>query len=415
MKVQGINNTVSFKANKMPLNEAKYLNSRLLQAQTADIFCHTSTDEDAFSSAVMMYEYLADMGKTPRILCSDKKENLGFDKKQFNIITYENFPDDTKKADIALCLDFSQKERIRGKALDYLEEFSDDDILCMDHHYTETPVTDNCVIIEEPHKNAPDIKTAKNMYIDSSAKSATSVIFRFFEALGIKMSKRQQLAAYCGMMDDMNKNGYVKINNGGVVSTNKKLDEDKNAKEVYDNLDQSLSEEEKRDVICHLDVFANLSEEEKNFRKRLYGRIQLNDNSKMAYVVIAPDDCEWINLGGDNNITSKILRDFRVRVLEHKNPDEFLDEDEIERLDKVQMAAVFYPDYKTGRYRISVHSNKDYAGQMIEYNRDNYCKNLTAGGHKNRAGGSMAGLDEEKCRMWVDNFVNSSEKIAYRV
>ena len=229
------------------------------------------------------------------------------------------------------------------------------------------------------------------------------------------MSKRQQLAAYCGMMDDMNKKGYVKINNGGGVNVNKKLEEDKNAKEVYDNLDQSLSEEEKRDAICHLDVFANLSEEEKNFRKRLYDRIQLNDNSKMAYVVIAPDDCEWINLGGDNNITSKILRDFRVRVLEHKNPDEFLDEDEIERLDKVQMAAVFYPDYKTGRYRISVHSNKDYAGQLIEYNRDNYCKNLTAGGHKNRAGGSMAGLDEEKCRMWVDNFVNSSEKIAYRV
>ena len=412
MKIGYINN-VSFKANKMPLNEAQYLNNRLLGAKSIDIFCHVSTDEDGFSSAKIMYDYLTSKGKNPRILCSDKKENLGFDKNRYNIVTYENFPENINKADIALCLDFSQKERIRGGAIEYLEGFDDDDILCMDHHHSKYPITNNFILLEKPLEGAPDIKNPKNIYIDSSAKSATSVLVRFFQSIGEKMTKSQKISAYCGMIDDMQKSGFVFLDSSNKVKVNKKLEEDKNAKEIYDYLDFELTGEEKENVIKHLDVFSSLTQDEIKFRKNLYNRIQLNGNSKMAYVVINPDDEEWYRLGGDTNTTSEILRDFRTRTLAHKKADEFLDEDKIERLKDVEMTAVFYPDYKTKRYRISIHSNKDYAEKMIEYNRNHYCKNLTAGGHKNRAGGSTAGLDKKKCGNWTDNFIRASEKISY--
>ena len=413
MKPDFLISDLSFKANKMSLNQAEHIQNSLIKSDSVDIFCHVSTDEDAFNSAKIMYEYLENNGVRPRIICSGARKNYGYDEKKYRIIQSEDINSGTEKSETALCVDFSTQDRINGKALKYLTEYGEDKIIGFDHHHPKKPVTNDFIFLEKSYDTAPVLEQPKNFYIDSSAKSAASIIIRFFQALGIEMSKTQLKSAYAGMLDDMSKYDFIKFSKAeGAVPTGK-LKKDKNASEVFNFVDSKLDNADKQEVISHLDILSNLNLEESAFQKKLYDKIQLTDNGRAAYVIIPPDDEEWINIGGDNSVTSKILRDFRIRTLKHEKQDEFLDKDKLEKIKNVEAVMVFYPDYKSKRYRISMHSNKDYAEKIIEYNRNNLNKNLIAGGHPNRSGGSMAGLNKNECSLWVKNFLCAAENIEY--
>ena len=412
-KVEANFNNTCFCANKIPRKEALFLNSRLLNSESVDIFCHTSTDEDSFNSAKIMDEYLKENGVKTRIITSGGKKNYGYNTKKYNIIQSDNFPKKIDKAQTALCLDFSSIERVPSGAFDYLGSFDKKDIVCIDHHHPKKPFIDEYVLLEKQYKGTPKINKVKNAYIDSSAKSATSVLTRFFEALGVNMSKKQIKSAFCGTVDDMNKSGYLRLDGNGGIKKTEKFENDKNAKEVFEFLENSLTNQEKTKIINHVDILTNLNKEEQAFRKGLYDKIQLTKNGKMAYIVIEADNKEWEALGGDNKTTSNILRDFRTRILEHKAPDDFISEQDVEKFKDVDITAAFYPDYQAGKYKISVHSNKDYVEKLYAYNREHYNKNLTAGGHPNRGGGNMKGFDKKENAAWVSDFIKSAERMSY--
>lgn len=404
---------ISFRANKMPKKEAEYLNSKLLSAKSVDIFCHSSTDEDCFNSAKIMYEYLNKNGVRPRIISSNGKDNYGYNPAKYNIIQADNMPKDIKKSDVALCVDFSAPERIPKGAVLYLRSFDKEDILSIDHHHTQTPITEDYVLYEKSYDDAPKLKEPKNIYIDSTSKSACAIVTRFFEALKIKMTKSQKEAGYCGMIDDMDKFGYIKLGGTKKLNKTKRFEADKNTQEVFNSIERSIPKEKREEIIKHVDSLSSLNKKEQAFRKNLYKNMQITKNGKFAYVIIDADNKEWEEIGGDNSITSTILRDFRTRTLKHKEPDEFLTQDDIEKLKDVEAAAVFYPARKTGTYRVSMHSNKSYVEKIFNYVRTYYNNNLIAGGHSNRGGGGMNGFDKKENGVWINDIIQAAENIRY--
>ncbi len=411
MKVTKINSILSFKANKMPKSQAEYFNKKLLSSDSVDIFCHVATDEDAFNSAKIMYDYLRDNGIKPRIICNNADENYGYDNKTYDIIDINKNKTELQRAKTALCLDFSDPIRIRGKAFEYLSSFPKSNVFCIDHHETANPITDSNIIKTEEIV-APKIKQIKNGYLDTTAKSAASILVRFFEALNISMSDNQKESAFCAMADDMNKEKLINISNGQILKSDE-FEDNINAKEVFENIENSISDKKKTEILSHLDVLSRLNSKEKAFRMSLYKNIKITPNKKFAYVIIPPDDKNWKKIGGDTPTASKILRDFRTRILEHKQTDEFIDKDLLSKIQEIQAIAVFYPDTKAGRYRVSMHSNKDYAFRIIDLIREQYYSPLKAGGHPNRAGGSTQTLDKNKCAKWANNFICAGQNLHY--
>ncbi len=411
MKINKINSILSFKANKMPKCQAEYFNNKLLFSDTVDIFCHVATDEDAFNSAKIMYDYLNSNGIKPRIICSNASENYGYNNKKYDIIDINKNKTDLQRADTALCLDFSDSIRIRGKALEYLKSFPQSEVICIDHHETANPII-NSNIISTSEVNEPHIEEVKNGYLDTTAKSAASILVRFFEALKIPMTENQKASAYCAMADDMNKEKLIDISNGQIIKSSK-YEDDTNAKDIFEYIENSISQDKKTEILSHLDILSRLKPKEKAFRMSLYKNIKITPNKKFAYVIIQPDDRNWKRIGGDTPTASKILRDFRTRILEHKQTDEFIDNDLLKRIQDVQAIAVFYPDTKSGRYRVSMHSNKDYAFRIIDLIKEEYYSPLKAGGHPNRAGGSTQTLDKNKCAKWANNFICAGQNLKY--
>ncbi len=402
MEIRLLQSKINFKASKMQKKEAEYINRNLLSGKSVDIFCHVATDEDSFNSARIMYDYLVNQGKDVRIICNNAQDNYGFNTKKYNAVEYS---DDLKKADKALCLDFSEPVRLRSNTLKYLKSYKPNDIFCIDHHDSAELITDSII-----NENSEEIAVPKNGYIDVNAKSTASVLTRFFEALNIKMTDNQKAAAYCGMTDDMLKSGFLELSDSKLQKT-ENFYNNKKVKEVYEKIESNLNEDKQKEIIQHLDILSKLNPQEENFRKNLFKKIRFTNNNEFAYVVIPPDDKDWKNIGGDNFITSNILRDFRIRIMKNDSEDNFIDKDLSKKLSRIKSIAVFYPDYKRERYRISIHSKEDYAFRLIEYNKQNYNPELIAGGHKNRSGGSMPGLDKKQCNLWVENFVKSAENI----
>jgi len=269
--------------------------------------------------------------------------------------------------------------------------------------------------IVEQYKSVADIPMdePKNYYVDTTAKSCSAVLYRFFKAINQPISKEQLRSVFCGMSDDMNKNRIVKFLNDSKLKYTPKIQSDDNTREVYDEVSSKLDESEKKEIISHLDVMSKLSEKEKSFYKRLFRDIKLSDNKKFAYVEIAPDDPQWLELGDENKTTSSMLREFRVNVLENDPEDSEIGKDLHEKLKDVQAVAAFYSNTKENIYKISIHTNNDYAKKYNDYIRENLCSNLTAGGHANRGGGRIFSLDNEKCHEWANYFKTASENIEY--
>ncbi len=403
----------SFKANPMPKIEAEYLNNKMLAADSVDIFCHKSADEDAFNSQKVLYEYLKKMGKHPRIITTDEKYNYGYDRDRYNIITVPEVTSDTEKADLAVCVDFSKKERLNPNVVEYLEKYDNDSIIGFDHHNENIYISPSTMKITEQYKSVSDIpiEAPKNYYIDSTAKSCTSILYRFLTSIGEPISDDQTKSLYCGMVDDMNKSGLVKFIENLKAKLTPKIDGEDNAKEVYHAIASKVSASDKEDIVAHLDIISTLDDKEKDFQKRLFKEIKFSSNGKLAYVEIPQGDKQWNDLGEDNRRTSIILRDFRTRILDNKISDSNISKTLHEKLKDVQAIAVFYSKPECDSYRMSMHSKNNYAKKYCDYVRDNLYSELIAGGHSNRCGGGTTSADPKVCHSWVEYFIQAGEDV----
>lgn len=260
---------INFTANKMSKKQAEYFKKTLLQSQGVDILCHTSTDRDSANSAVVMYDYLKARGVNSRIILSQNLKSLGLENKDYNIIQAKNVKENDKLAPTVLCVDFSSKNRIAPNILNKLKDSKN--VLCIDHH-TGFDISDEDFIYLSTAMSDDEIpKNSASFYIDSSAKSATSIIYRFFEAENENIDNKTAYNLFTGMCDDLVKKGYVIINGSkGTITPTKKLLENKNALEVYTKLKSMLKDEQIQDITKKIDILSSLTPDEKKFNDSLH-------------------------------------------------------------------------------------------------------------------------------------------------
>ena len=386
--------SLNFSANKISKRQAQYFKDRLVSAKDIDIVCHESTDRDSLSSAVAMQRYLDNLGINSKIIISNKPSKIGIKNPDFRYITFSEIKPEDKPVDTALCVDFSAKERLSPNVLKYIQKSKN--LLCIDHHVGTNLFSTDYVILKKPVENADRaIETSAPCYVDSSAKSATSVIYRMFEALNEPIDSEQAYSLMFGLVDDGAKKGYVICDGkSGTIIPTKKLIEDKNAYDVFLNLEKKLNEEQIKKISQAIDIMSNLNKDEEDFKNSLYDRVKFSSNGKLAYVEIPPDDIKWHNLGGDNERTSTILNRFRQDMLRNN--------------ENLEVAIVFYE--AEDKYRISAHSKNptllDFYNYVEKTKIPEFTKN--AGGHKDRGGGKIYTTDPEICHKWVEDIISCS-------
>lgn len=386
----------NFTANVMPKNCAEYIDNKLKSAKTVDIFCHNSSDEDTFNSAKAMYSYLKNQGITPRIIASGGKENYQYDVKKFDIIQANEISDNTKKADMALCVDFSSPTRVQSNVLKYLNGYGSN-IVGFDHHNDPDVVVKDYNKITQSYaktQTMPQIE-AKDYYIDASAKSNCAIVSRFFDAVGHKTTKEEACSLFAGMFDDTSKDGITKVGTFGQIKVSQKANDNGNTKEVMKNVMKNVNVLDKLSVLKHFFDKTKLTDKEIAFSKTLNDKTQFSNNGKFAYIEIAPNDEEWKNLGKDTVRSTKVLQQFRKDTLKNDN---------------VDAVAVFYPT-NGGIYKMSILTKNDYAKQIIDNIKANTCPDLVAGGHENRSGGTIDTQDAQKCHEWVKLFKQSADEV----
>jgi len=379
----------------MPKNCAEYIDNKLKSAKSVDIFCHTSSDEDTFNSAKAMYSYLKGQGISPRLVVSGGKENYQYDVNKYNIIQANDISEDTKKADMALCVDFSSPVRVGSNVLKFINSYGSN-IVGFDHHNDpDIVVKDYNKITQSYAKNAMPALEAKNYYIDSSAKSNSALISRFFDAIGHRATHEEARSLFAGMLDDTSKDGITKVNKLGKVKVSAKVDDNGNTKEVMKNVLGRMRVFDKLAVLKHFADKIKLTDKEIAFSKTLKDKTQYSNNGKFAYIEISPNDKEWEDLGRDTVRSTKVLQRFR--------------KDSLEKGD-VDAVAVFYPT-NGNIYKMSIQTKADYAKQIIDNIKAKTCPDLRAGGHENRSGGTLKSLDAQKTHEWVELFKNSADEV----
>lgn len=403
MKIAPIKNTnnTNFKANKMSKTQAQYFKDRIKNAQKIDIVCHESTDRDALNSAIAIQRYAQSLKVPSRIIISQNLQKIGIKQPNFKYIQAEDKEKYEKPVDTTICVDFSAKERVSPEVLSHIEDSNT--ILCIDHHRGTNLFTEDYAVLKQPIENPENIiQTAVPCYVDSSAKSATSIIYRMFEALDEPISNEQAYSLMFGFVDDAAKRGLVTCDGKkGLVEPTQKLVEDKNALDVFLNLEEKLTDEQIGKIASAVDIMSNLTPLEKEFKNSLHDKIKLSDNGKIAYVEIPPKDKEWQRLGADNSRTSTILNRFRQNVLQNRFKDE--------KLNNVELVMVFYE--AEGKYRLSAHSKNSTFLDFCDYVEQTRIPNFTqnAGGHKDRGGGKIFTTDPKECHKWVNTIISCSD------
>ena len=214
----------------------------------------------------------------------------------------------------------------------------------------------------------------------------------------ITMDSEPNLAydLFLGLADDMKKTGMIEYDGKkGVIIPKEELLKHKNVSEVFFNLRNKLSDEQVAKIAKSIDVMANLTPEQEEFAKSLNDKLQYSKNGKIAYVELSPDDEQWRKLGGDNNITSAILNNFRRKTLKNDK--------------NLEVVMTFYE--ANGNYRFSAHAKKPVLYDFFKYIEKNAIKDFTknAGGHPDRAGGSIGSLDNFECHKWVNNIISCDD------
>lgn len=368
------NMETSFKAKSMPTKQALHLKKQLKNACLVDIICHSSTDEDAIASAKAMEWYIKKLKVPCRVIQDRAEDTFEYNKIATNDLSQNNYLDSSLGGDTILCIDFSSYSRINPNLHETIKTIPQ--LICLDHH------TQGDLNSQNP-----------NIYIDTTAKSCAGVIMRFFESLNINPPNIIKKHLFCGMTDDLRKNGYIKYNESTTPIPTKLIENDTNTQSLYNRLRNELSQDDKDTVIKHLNKLASLTQEEKAFKDSLPSRAKYIANGKFAYIEIPVNDKEWQALGGDNSTTSAIIGDFRKTTLE-ENP----------TLDSV---AVFYPNHNG--YRISIHSQNNNVLNLFNYIKSTTIPDFIGGGHEERGGGTNLNFNPEKCRNWVDNILIATE------
>ncbi len=380
------NSNINFKAYKMSKKQARHIDNMLRKSSKIDIICHESTDRDSANSALAMADYLEQQGKNARIILSQDLKSLTLRTQNKNIIQAKNLKDD-ETPETVVCVDFSQKNRIAPNVYSYIKKSSK--IIGLDHHIGSNISSDSVVLTQEENNEAEN--KISSFYIDTTAKSATSIIYRFFEAMDKEISKDTAYDLLFGLISDCSKKGLVKCDGEkGTIKVNKEMTQDINAYEIYKKLISMLSLEEISDIAKKIDIMSSLSPKEKAFSNSLYEKLKYNADNTIAYVEIPPNDPTWKELGGDNTTTSTILNRFRQNVLQ--------------KYDNIKTVFTFYEANNT--YRLSVHSKEKNLKQFYDCALRNIkSNNFSIGGHEDRGGGKINSTDEKTCRNWVQNII----------
>jgi len=418
MKMQGLitsnysdKNKISFTAKPIPPDVIQKIRFRVLEAEKIDIFCHSSPDEDTFNSAKVLANWLISQNKKVRIIIEDKLKNL-FTKYSDRLEFVDpSFAEDLDKADLAIVVDCNSMMRLPNAGIDFLNKYKKSNIIGLDHH--EPNPSEDLIGNLDVNSNNP-------FYIDTTAKSCCSIIYRLFEGLGIKLAKNNEESLYCGLLSDLNKFRYITIVNKDGIGTIERTDEIKKFPETVDILDaleSRLPSGKKTEIIDHLDILSNLTHAERAFQEKLFSeKIQITKNGKLAYIVINPEDQEWKNIGQSTITTSRILSNLRQRLLVNNPDDPLIPGNLKHKLDKLKGVIVFYrgsivqkPSEET--YKLSIHSKDNYDQELIDYIRKNLYPELYAGGHPDRKGGHVKTIDPDKCKLFVNYFVTAADNL----
>ena len=385
--------TTAFKANKMTYPQAKLLNSALLDSKHVDIICHDSTDDDSANSALLMWEYLNQKGIESRIILSGDVNKIHIRNKDANIEEAESL-DKNQPADTVLCVDFSSIGRMQKNTIGLLQNASK--VLCIDHHGQQDLFGDDCIEITKNLDITELPEDTSLHYIDTSAKSATSVIYRFFEALNQDISRNQAFDIMSGFISDGVKKGIIECDGkSGQILLSEKFINDDNASEIFAKLVQKLSPDDMQQIAKNVDIMSNLTPDEIKFYNSLNDKVKFTDDKKVAYIEIPQDDKTWESLGGDNPETSTILNRFRKNILRNMGNS------------GLKYAVVFYPS--KDMYRLSIHSNtnnlNDFYNNAITRFRYRF-NDFSIGGHRSRGGGKIVPYDKDDCQRFSRDIID---------
>ncbi|MEG2451031.1 MAG: DHH family phosphoesterase, partial [Clostridia bacterium] len=158
---------IAFGAKPIPDAVLSSIKSQLLndKVKDIDIYCHFSTDEDSINSSAVFSNWLKSHGKKSNI-CIDKRDvkDLYFEPSKFSL------KHGGKPADKAVILDFNDKGRLPAPLKSLFAKNKESNILGLDHH-----------IVGQGAING--------LYIDDTARSCCSVVYRFLEGLKEKITK----------------------------------------------------------------------------------------------------------------------------------------------------------------------------------------------------------------------------------
>lgn len=388
---------IPFQAKRIQPEIAQSVRNRLFNVKSWDIYGHGSPDYDTAKGAMAM----ADLAKRHGIkayICIDKKaiKELSINTRKYRI------KKNSKPSELALLIDHNGTDKISDEFLKILEKTPLKQII--DHHELNEKTID-----------------AFN-YIDETAHACCSVIYRFFEAWGEKLTKRTAKELASGIINDYSKSKCVKFVSTPKGSELVELENlDANSKEVLDGVQKFLSEKERTKIYNNLDFMSHLNKKEIKFREKLFSKIQVSKNGDLAYVIIDPKDKKWKDLGMDNVRTSAILRDLRLRLINNIQEDEMLSAEQRENLKNLKGIVIFYP-IKRKAYQLSIHSKGDYAIKYLRYAKEAYARkqlekpneiihDLVGDGHPHRAGGRIFFSNAAERESLIESFLEAAENV----
>lgn len=379
---------VSFKSALFPVETAQLYKRAILnpKVKTIDVYCHASPDEDSVDAAMAtVKDWLRKNGKETSI-CVNWKKTKGLYARPLK----KDIKQNSKPSDITLIFDFSRKSKVPKSFIDTFEKTKPEDIWVFDHH----PKTDETF---DGH-----------LYIDATSKSTCGIVYRFFETLGEKLSKKSLERLYCGMLSDYQQSGLVSIKKG-ILTKLPTLDLDKNSKEVLEKIEAKLSEKSKKKVYEHLDVLSNLTKKEKEFQKWLFSEVNVTPKGNLAYVVIEPSDKKWLELGMKNGRTTPPIKDFCLRALNESKNDEMFSAEQKEKLKNIKGVIIFYRAESV--YQMNIYSKDGYAQKLIKHVKSNINPKLKDDGNSNRASERISSLEKADVDKFINDFLESADKV----
>lgn len=373
-------NQPSFRANPLPREFLKYFSYETLKAKTFVIVPHKKPDKDAVGAAVGVYNFLKAIGKKVSILINENDaKDLFLKPGMFKI------KKNTTPVDLAIAVDFNAKERRPNNLLQLLD-------IIFDHH------------------SAQDLSIEGHAHIDDTAKSCSAIIFRLYEAFGLKPNQDAAQYLYRGIISDAEKSGYIKIKDyNGVKKLRiaKKYRDDIKSMEIFDKLKHQIKYSNRQKIYNNLNNLSNLTKPQRDFQSKLYSQIKFTPNGKFAYVAIDPHDKKWLALGMDNPTTSDILRDFRLKII--SNNKTMPVSNEIRK--KIRGIDGVFVLYRSGNnYNISSTSHNGFAYNLVTKAAEINPK-AHGGGHPKRAGGGINTHNSKDVREYIDSIIKASELI----